>query len=359
MTRQQPLCALILSSNLAQASPLVEEARRLGCRPELEQMQTPESLESALTRPAWNVLVCLWPDRVSAMAAAPVLAQFNFPFRLSSVESNGGARIVLSVLRTDESHAGQQDEHRLASFEEALLRPLRKGSSDSGIPNAVAAGMAHDLNTLVTLISAVGELLLEAVPRNSPAREHAEKIRHFTARAKALALQLLDLSRSRALGHNAVELNSELHGLESVLQRLLGDRIELKIQFRPRATRVPIGPADLERILTNLAANARDAMPRGGRLVIAVGAVTLPDGAYAALTLKDNGEGMDALTQSRIFEPFFTTREHGSGLGLSVVQSLVEQSGGSIKLSSHLGVGAEFQILFPLLPGAAESQAKA
>jgi PAS domain S-box-containing protein len=224
----------------------------------------------------------------------------------------------------------------------------------------LAGGVAHDFNNLLSVILSYTEMYLEELKPEDPFRADLEEIHKAAMRAVGLTRQLLAFSRKQILQPRAVDLTRTVSGLATMLQRLLGENIELSLHTAPHASDVWADPGQLEQVIVNLAVNARDAMPAGGKLTIEVTSVDLDDkfaathfnikpGQYVMLALSDTGAGMDEATRSRIFEPFFTTKapDKGTGLGLAMVFAIVEQSGGSIWVYSELGRGTTFKIYLP------------
>src|SRR5574341_1181160 len=224
----------------------------------------------------------------------------------------------------------------------------------------LAGGVAHDFNNLMTAIMIYGDLLLNGLPEGHSLHHPAGQIRTVADRAAALVRQLLAFSRRQPLQPKLVSLNAVIADLEQMLRRLVGANVLLFTAPDPGLCRVKADPGQLEQVVVNLAVNARDAMPQGGRLTIAT-AMAEPDeafaqqhfgvspGPYAVLSVTDTGVGMNAETQARIFEPFFTTKERGkgTGLGLASVYGIVKQSGGWIWVYSELDRGTTFKIYFP------------
>ncbi len=224
----------------------------------------------------------------------------------------------------------------------------------------LAGGVAHDFNNLLTIISGYCEMILSDLPAADELRSSVEPILEASARAAALTGQLLAFSRRTVLEPKVLDFNVVVNGMESMLQRLLGEDIELTASLDPRIGLVKVDPGQLGQVLMNLAVNARDAMPRGGLLTIETHAVELDEmphdshpechpGRHVMLVLTDTGEGMSPEVKARIFEPFFTTKDvgKGTGLGLAVVLGIVRQSGGSIEVYSEPGAGTRFEICFP------------
>ncbi len=209
----------------------------------------------------------------------------------------------------------------------------------------LAGGVAHDFNNLLTVISSFTSLMLANHGPDDPEREMLEGVRGAAERGAALTRQLLTLSRKQVLQPRVLDLNEIIRSIEGILRRLLGDGIVAIVALDPDIPAVHADESQIEQILLNLAANARDAMPSGGRFSITT---TNVDGA-AVITVQDTGGGMTPETIERIFEPFFTTKGdgRGTGLGLSIVASVVEQSGGTIHVASEPGAGTTFTVTLP------------
>ena len=226
----------------------------------------------------------------------------------------------------------------------------------------LAGGVAHDFNNLLTVINGYSELLLHRLKDEDPMRASVVEISGAGNRAASLTRQLLAFGRKQFLNPKVLDLNLVVVEIKGILRALLGEEIELRIALDPGLGRTKADRGQIEQVVMNLAINARDAMPRGGRLTIQTENVLLsaepgPDPevagpvSYVTLAMTDTGEGMDEKTKSRIFEPFFTTKEvgKGTGLGLSTVYGIVRQSGGNIRVSSQPSVGTTFRIYLPCL----------
>lgn len=224
----------------------------------------------------------------------------------------------------------------------------------------LAGGVAHDFNNLLTIIGGYGELLAGQLEPDSPQLKDLDEIIHAGERAAALTRQLLAFSRRQILQLKVMSLNTVVADLDKMLRRLIGEDVELVAALDGALGTVKADPTQIEQVIMNLAVNARDAMPMGGRLLIETRNVELDEsycrkhpevqpGRYAMLAVTDSGAGMTGEIMSHIFEPFFTTksREKGTGLGLSTVYGIIKQSGGSIFCYSEPGHGTTFKIYLP------------
>jgi PAS domain S-box-containing protein len=224
----------------------------------------------------------------------------------------------------------------------------------------LAGGIAHDFNNLLMVIQGYADLLTERLPEGDPLRRNAEQIQTASQRATSLTRQLLAFSRKQMLAPKVLNIQSVVADMEKILRRLIGEDIRLESTSAPDLGLVKADRSQIEQVILNLAVNARDAMPDGGRLTIETANVELDatcshppamlsPGKYVMLAVTDNGCGMDAETQAHIFEPFFTTKEKGkgTGLGLATVYGIVKQSGGYVWVYSEPGRGTSFKVYLP------------
>jgi two-component system cell cycle sensor histidine kinase/response regulator CckA len=296
--------------------------------------------------------------------------------------------LELELTRKDGSTLATQcgvamlDESKVVAFvvdlterkqaEAALLRSemeLRHAQKMEAV-GRLAGGIAHDFNNLLSVMLACSELGLFEVDESHPAGQQLVEIRAAAQRAAVLTRQLLAFSRRQILQPRAIDLDEVVRGTEQLLRRLIGEDIELELRLAGELPAVRLDPGQIGQVLMNLVVNARDAMPQGGTLLLETGTVQLDEaytrqhpraspGTYVMLGVADTGCGMDAETRERAFEPFYTTKsmDRGTGLGLSTVLGIVEQSGGSIVLESEPGHGARFRMYFRPLPPEATHQA--
>jgi PAS domain S-box-containing protein len=278
--------------------------------------------------------------------------------------------VQLSV-RTIRNGLGHVDYYETFVHDLTEQRRLQTQLAQSQKMEAVgrlAGGIAHDFNNLLTVITTSCDLLLEDLAAGDTRREDVEQVRKAADGATALTRQLLAFSRQQVLAPRVVDLGDVVHGVEKMLRRVIGEDIDLVTLLDDEAGAVKADVGQIEQVLMNLAVNARDAMPTGGKLSIETGNIEHdPDYAreqeaaavsrFVMLAVSDTGIGMDEATKARIFEPFFTTKEpgKGTGLGLATVYGIVKQSGGFIWVYSEPGLGTTFKIYLPRVDAAAVS----
>jgi len=271
------------------------------------------------------------------------------------------ARINMSVHRNGDG----APQHFIAVFEDiterrALEAQVRQASKMEAI-GGLASGIAHDFNNLLSVVLSYSELLAEPLNENDPMRADLGEIRAAGLRAVELTRQLLAFSRRQVLQPKIVDLGEVVSGMAKMLRRLIGEDVELLAIGGGLKGRILVDPGQMEQVIMNLAVNARDAMPDGGKLVIETAELDLDEafamehdgiepGPHVMLAVSDTGTGMDHDVLARIYEPFFTTKEagRGTGLGLSTVFGIVRQSGGTIWVDSKPRQGTTFKVYFPI-----------
>src|SRR3989454_11994469 len=247
-----------------------------------------------------------------------------------------------------------------------LEQQLRQSQKMEAV-GRLAGGVAHDFNNLLMVIKGHTELLLNSLPPGENYSRKIEQIERAADRAAGLTRQLLAFSRLQVLQPHVMNLNDVVGDMGRLLPRLIGEDIELVIRASEDLGSIRVDASQMEQVIMNLAVNARDAIPEGGRLIIEPSNVDLDgtynakhtivrDGQYVLLAVYDTGTGMDAETQSHIFEPFFTTKAQGkgTGLGLATVYGVAKQSGGFIWVYNALGRGTPFKIYHPLVAQAVD-----
>jgi PAS domain S-box-containing protein len=289
-----------------------------------------------------------WRGRMSARRrdGCPYTADVTF----SPVHDRSGRAVNFIMIARDITEALQLEQRYLqAQKMEAIGR--------------LAGGVAHDFNNLLTSIMGYADLLAERFPSGTPEGGEVRQIQTAVERAAALTRQLLLFGRKQVLSPRIVNPNEIVTETAALLRPLLGNAIELSMSLDPSLCKVLADPGQVGQLVMNLALNARDAMPAGGRILVATSnaalsvaqARDLPDGrpgSYAALRISDTGSGIGPDVLPHIFEPFFTTKseDKGTGLGLAIVFAIVKQSGGHIRISSEVGKGTTLEILLPAAP---------
>ena len=297
----------------------------------------------------------------TAFQANPTIRRMGVGIELFALRKDGveiPVEVTLSPLRTNE-HTEILSIIRDVSERKQLELQLSQSQKMEAI-GRLAGGVAHDFNNHLGVIIGYSELLLDRLPPGDPLRKSATMIREAGQRSASLTRQLLAFSRRQIFEPKVLDLNTVVSDIDSMLRPLIGEDVELVTLLDPSLGKLRADPAQVDQIIMNLAVNARDAMPHGGRLILqtsnadldeayASKHATVKPGHYVMLAVSDNGTGMDKQTQEQIFEPFFTTKEkgQGTGLGLSMVYGIVKQSGGYIWVYSELGQGTTFKIYLP------------
>ena len=364
-----PLRALIVEDRANDVEMILRELRRGGFAPTHERVETAEALRAALARQAWDVVLSdYYLPTFDAPRALAVLQESGSDLPFIVVSGSVGEDTAVAAMRAGATDYIMKD--RLQRLPPAvgraladaavrrervqLQRDLLQAQKLEAI-GRLAGGVAHDFNNVLTAILGSAEPLLLDTPRGATAREEVEIIRDAAIRAQELIRQLLAFSARQVLQPAVIDLNDLIKNLGRMLRRLIGEDLTLVTELARDLGAVRVDPGQVEQVLVNLAVNARDAMPDGGRLTIRTAnvAVTdagdLPTGRYVLIEMSDTGSGMDEATVARVFEPFFTTKERGkgTGLGLATVYGIVRQSGGQIGVTTASGAGTTFRIHLP------------
>jgi hypothetical protein len=292
------------------------------------------------------------PPEYEAVGLRTDGTEFPMNVRVASVVlSDGPATLVFIEDLTDKRRA----EEALRASEERLRQTQKMEAL-----GRLAGGVAHDFNNLLQVIGGFADMLRLRLPAEGPLSGHAEQIVAAVARAAGLVRQLLAFSRRQVVERRVQDLNGIVMGALDLLRRLVGVEIELVTQLGGDAGRVRVDRVEIEQVLMNLVANARDAMPGGGRITVATRSTVVSadeaartpgsrPGPHAVLEVADTGEGISAEIRAHLFEPFYTTKAPGAGtgLGLATVYGIISQCGGQILVESEPGCGARFRILLP------------
>jgi len=375
------LKVLIVEDSPDDAALVLRELRRGEYDPVWERVETAEAMNAALERAEWDVILSDYTmPNFSALQALETLKskQLDIPFII--ISGTIGEETAVLALK-----AGAQDyliKGRLARLVPALEREIREAHSrlERQLAEAenrkleeqfhqaqkmeavgrLAGGLAHDFNNFLCAINGYCQMMLNTLDRSDPTRAWLEEIKKAGDHAASLMRELLAFSRQQVLVLQVLDLNEVVADVENMLRHLIGKDIDLVTLPAPALWLVKADAAHIKQVIVNLAVNARDAMPGGGRLTIETSNVELDaasaqrhpavsPGRYVMLAVRDTGIGMDAQTQAHVFEPFFTTKGEGegTGLGLAMVYGTVKQSGGAVWIDSELGQGATFSICLP------------
>jgi two-component system cell cycle sensor histidine kinase/response regulator CckA len=377
-------CALSLHSTQQQRHVAEQSLRKLSCA--VEQSADAIFITNSegiieYVNPAFEILTGYSPEEVTGRTSSILKSGEQAPVLYREVwetirSGNAGRSIVVNrkkngeVYYVDESISAIRDaEGRIANFvsngrdftERLRLEAQLLQSQKMDAIGHLAGGIAHDFNNLLTIITSYSELALDSVAPESPAQARIQEILSAARRAADLTRQLLAFSRKQPQALRVAELNPVVSGIVKILRRLIGEDIELVFIPGKALGRIRLDPMQIEQILMNLAANARDAMPQGGQCTIETSDVqvdeqyvdrkraVIPTGRYAVLSLTDTGDGIPADHLSHVFEPFYTTKPSGkgTGLGLATVYGIVKQNQGFVWAYSEPGMGTVIKIYLP------------
>jgi len=319
--------------------------------------------EEALGKPISIIVPKEQPDEIPKLLAkirrGEAVEQYE-AFRVNKDGRRLNISLSLSPIRDSEGKiVGTSAIGRNVTEQKRAEDQLRQAQKMEAV-GRLAGGIAHDFNNILGVISACSEFLRDRVERGSQSAQFVDNLRKAAERGASLTRQLLVFSRKQVAKPQVLNLNERLQEVSKLLRPLMGDDVEIVISPKSSTVFVEADPGQLDQIVMNLAVNARDAMPRGGKMILETSTMQFDEGfarlhypmtagKYALLAVSDNGIGMDEATVQRIFEPFFTTKEvgKGTGLGLATVYGIVKQAGGYIWVYSEPGRGTTFKVYLP------------
>ncbi len=367
----QPLRVLFIEDSESDTGLIVRHLENAGYDVHGSCVQTAPELRAALAAPAFDAIIADYrlPQFDAPTALALVHASgHDIPFVVVSgaigeeravammkagahdyVMKSNLSRLAPALEREIRDFLARWELRRTEEERQKLEEQFRRAQKMESI-GRLAGAVAHDFNNMLTVIAGYAQLGLSELAPQDPLRDAFTQIDDAAKRASDLAGRLLAFSRPQPAAARDVVLNELVRNFEKMLGRVLGDRIQLEVSLDPRGGVLNADPGQIEQILMNLAVNARDAMPEGGRLAIETALIPAPN--QIRLRVSDTGTGMSAEVMTHIFEPFFTTKEEGkgTGLGLATVYGIVKQAQGAIQVASEPGKGTTFTLVFPALP---------
>jgi two-component system cell cycle sensor histidine kinase/response regulator CckA len=360
----------LFERNLAGVFSLAEDGRILDANPAFARLAGYAGRDELLAANPPNLLPGL-PALLAALARDGAFTNRELELQ----PRQGGSVAVLANLALAEADADlpRRIEGTVIDLSDykSLEQQFRQAQKMESI-GQLAGGVAHDFNNLLTVITGYSQVLMAKPSVPEPMRKNLEQIDRAAMRAAALTRQLLAFSRQQVLEPQVLDVNGVIDGAAAMLRRVIGEDYELVVRLGANLPCVKADPGQIEQVLMNLAVNARDAMPGGGKIVIETQPVALDaaysrehpgvaPGDYVLFAVTDTGVGMDEATRARIFEPFFTTKPvgRGTGLGLATVFGIVKQSGGTISVDTEPGRGTSMKIYLPVFRGATPAAAEA
>ena len=377
----ESLHVLLVEDSASDAKLVIRELRRTGRIVEHQRVQEPEAMRAALLASSWDIVICDWYlPRFNALEAMRVLKDTGQDIPFIIVSGTVGEEAAVEAVRKGASDYVLKDQ--LGRLAPAVERELRERKLHAALARSeeqlrqaqkmeavgrLAGGVAHDFNNILSVILSYSELIKAELSPEDPLRSDVEEICKAGKRAADLTRQLLMFSRQQLVEPRVLDLGEVLAGVDKMLQRILGEDVELVTLRSPSLGRVRADAGSIEQVMMNLVVNARDAMPTGGTLTIETSNVFLDEdyarehfgvrpGPHVMLAVSDTGVGMDKETHAKMFEPFFTTKpkDKGTGLGLSIVFGIVQQCGGSISVHSKPRSGTTFKVFLPCVDAEVE-----
>ena len=376
----RPVNVLMVEDSEDDARLLERELSREGFSPDVTRVDTSDDLRSALAERRYDVVISdhNMPG-FSGDEALAMVKRFNPDLPFIVVSGTRGEEHAVAAMRSGAndfivktrlhrlapvverelaaSEVRARERETVAALEESK-RQLAESQHLEGI-GRLAGGVAHDFNNLIAAILSYADLVQQGMPKDDRRRADVDEIKRASRRAAELTRQLLTFSRQQIEKKSTLQLNEVIHDALGLLQGLVGQQVSIDLHFHTELWNIRAERLQIEQVLLNFAANARDAMPAGGKLTFSTDNVVVapserttrpPEpGEYVRLEAADTGEGIPLELHAKIFEPFFTTKEvgKGAGLGLATVYGIVRQSGGYIYVDSTVGRGTIFTIYFP------------
>ncbi|HXM93132.1 MAG TPA: response regulator [Candidatus Acidoferrum sp.] len=374
-----PLRVLMIEDSEDDAALLVRELRRGGYDVNYERVDTPAAMSSALNKEKWDMVISDHSmPHFSGAAALKLLRQKESEVPFIFVSGTMGEEAAVAALKDGaQDYVMKTNLKRLVPAVQRELREVEERRQRKLLERQVqqlqkfeaigrlAGGIAHDFNNAIGAIMGWADLALQEAQPGTRLQERLKKICAQSQRTAGLTSQLLAFARQQVLQPRRIDLNGLIEEGTSLLRKVIGADVEVRLVPAPNLRVTVADPVQIDQVLMNLCLNARDAMPKGGRLIIETQNADLDEeyyrlhafvrpGSYVLLSVSDTGIGMDAATIERIFEPFFTTKEvgKGTGLGLATVFGIVKQHGGFINVYSEPGKGTTFRVYLPSDHGA-------
>ncbi len=379
-----PIRVLMVEDSEDDALLIARELQRGGYAPDLMRVDSAEAMRAALDETKWDLVICDYSmPHFSGQAALELLRETGSEAPFIFVSGTIGEDTAVAALKQGaQDYVMKGNLRRLITSIRRELMELEQRRKRRELEREVqrlqrfeaigrlAGRIAHDFNNALGVIAGWAQLGYEKAPAGSAFRENFQKIQDQAKRSAGLTAQLLAFARRQVLQPKSLSLNSLISDTTGILRSVIGEQIELAVSPDAEADVIHADATQIEQVLMNLTLNARDAMSKGGRLLIKTENIETKEesgrvhvgvkpGRYVLLSVSDTGTGMDAATMENLFQPFFTTKEtgKGTGLGLATVYGIVTQHAGFVNVSTELGQGTTFRVYFPLSSGMPEKRA--